>query len=212
MKWLTMFLDLVTSAKTSKIICDSRNFSVQPCCLECFQWKTRFIILNPIFLFNCLQLASCKLQGWCKILLSLLAMLLNVVLVLWIIRVYIVGRPSILNAIESKVHGAYSRTYMHMFHTIQKEFKSSLDWSTLWKQEVNGFWKTLKPIGFWCYSQLKEFYLNTRPYFWKCIKMLALLVKFLVIWNCLWFGGNDWVFCIMPLLEGWNELIKFSQS
>ncbi len=203
-----MFLDLVASAKTRKIICDYANFSVQPCCLECFQWKTRFTILNPIFLFNCLELVSCKLQGWFKILLSLLATLLNVFLVLWIIKVYLVGRSSILNVLESKVHGIYSRTYMHIFHIIQKEFKSSLDWSTLWKQEVNGFWRTLKPIGFWCYSQLKEFYLNTRPYFWKCIKMLALLVKFPVIWNVLWFGGNGWIFLYHALARGVERVDK----
>ncbi len=133
MRWLTMFLDLVTNVKTKKIICDFANFNVQACCLECFQWKTRFTILNPIFLFNCLQLTSCKLQGWCKILLSLLAMLLNVFLVLCIIKVYLTKSSSILNVLESKVHGTYWRTYMHIFHTIQKDFKSSLDWSTLWK-------------------------------------------------------------------------------
>jgi hypothetical protein len=163
MKWLTMFLDLMASVKAKKIICDSANFNVQPCYLKCFQWKTRFTILNPIFLFNCLQLASCKLQGWCKILFLLLAMLLNVFLVLCIIKVYLARRSSILNELEFKVHGTYWRTYMHIFHTIQKELKSSLDWSTLWKQKVNGFWRTLKPVGFQCYSQLKEFYLNTRP-------------------------------------------------
>ncbi len=129
-KWLTMFLDLVANAKVRKIICDSANFNVQACCLECFQWKTWFRILNPIFIFNCLQLASCKLQGWRKILLSLLAMLFNVFLVLCIIEVYLTRRSLILNVLKSKVHGTYWRTYMHIFHTIQKELKSSLDWST----------------------------------------------------------------------------------
>ncbi len=109
-----------------------------------------------MFWFNCLQLASCKLQRWCKILLLLVAMLLNVFLVVWITKVYLAKRSWILNVLKSNVHVTYWRAYMHIFHTIHKELKSSLDWSTLWKQKVNGFWKTSKHAGFWCYSQLRK--------------------------------------------------------
>jgi len=149
-----------------------------------FNGKKRFRILNPIFWFNCLQLASYKLQGWCKILLLSLAMLFNLFLVLCITKVYLAKRSSILNVQKSKIHVTYWRAYMHIFHTIQKKLKSSLDWSTLWKQKVSGFWKTLKLVGFQSYSQLREFYLNIGPWFWRCIRMLTLLIKLPIIWNC----------------------------
>jgi hypothetical protein len=128
-----------------------------------FNEKIRFRILNPMFWFNCLQLVNCKLQGWCKILLLFLAMLLSVFLILCITKVYLTKRSSILNVLKSKVHVTYWRAYMHIFHTIHKKLRSSLDWSTLWKIKVNGFWKTSKPIGFRCYSQLRKFYLNIGP-------------------------------------------------
>jgi hypothetical protein len=148
-----------------------------------FNEKTRFRILNPIFWFNCSQLASCKLQDWCKILLFSLVMLFNVFLLLCITKVYLAKRSSILNVQKSKVHVIYWKAYMHILHTIQKEFKSSLDWLTQWKLKVSGFWKTSKLVGFQCYSQLREFYLNIRPWFWRCIRMLTLLIKLPIIWN-----------------------------
>jgi hypothetical protein len=128
-----------------------------------FNEKTWFRILNLIFWFNCLQLASCRLQGCCKILLLLLTMLFIVLFVVCIIEVYLVKRSSILNVLESKVHVIYWKTYRHIFHTIQKELMSSLYWLMLGKQEVSGFWRTLTPTRFRCYSHLKEFYLNIVP-------------------------------------------------
>jgi hypothetical protein len=72
-------------------------------------------------------------------LLLLLAMLFKVFFVLCIIVVYLAKRSLILNVLKSKVHVIYWRAYRHIFHTIEKEFMSSLDWPMLWKQEVNGF-------------------------------------------------------------------------
>jgi hypothetical protein len=131
--------------------------------LSAFNEKTRFKILNLIFWFNCLQFASCKLQGCCKILLPLLTILFKFFLVLCIIEVYLAKRLSILNVLESKFHVIYWRAYMLIFHTIKKQFMSSLNWPTLWKWEVSGFWWTLKPIEFRCYYHLKKFYLNIAP-------------------------------------------------
>ncbi len=37
MRWSTMFLDSVASAKARRIICDYVDFNVQVYCLECFQ-------------------------------------------------------------------------------------------------------------------------------------------------------------------------------
>jgi hypothetical protein len=40
-KWPTMFLDLVTSAKAKRIIYDFIDFNVQAYCLEGFQLKNK---------------------------------------------------------------------------------------------------------------------------------------------------------------------------
>ncbi len=140
-------------------------------------------------------------------------MLFNVFLLLCITKVYLAKRSSILNVQKSKVHVIYWKAYMHILHTIQKEFKSSLDWLTQWKLKVSGFWKTSKLVGFQCYSQLREFYLNIGPWFWRCIRMLTLLIRLPIIWNR--FCDLEVMvelFGIMPLLEGLNELIKFSPN
>jgi hypothetical protein len=95
------------------------------------------------------------------------------------------------------------------FFLSQSKSNSQVCWIN--KHCGNKIWRTSKLLGFQCCSQLRNFRMNIIIWFWRCIKMpilinqvphnLELLCDLEVLLG---------ISCIVPMLEQFNELIKFS--